>query len=270
MKQETNQFKFKKSLGQNFLQDTNLLKSLVRLAEVDKTTNVLEIGLGKGALTSVLVENAKKVVGYEIDKSLVPFLKDRFAGVKNLTLVLGDALKADIKEIESHFGNEEFAVVANLPYYITSPLIFKFLEQTDRAVFLAIMVQKEVAERIVAKPSTPEYGALSVVCQHHADCKIKKIVSRKMFYPVPKVDSAFIVIKKNKRFDFEFAAFVRSSFAMRRKTLVNNLASYLKVEKNQITSIIEGMGLQAGVRAEVLSPKQFWELWQQIKTSSFK
>lgn len=259
-------FKFKKSLGQNFLSDTNLLKALLRLVPVTKNTNVLEIGLGKGSLTSLLIKQVKKVVGYEIDKQLAPFLQSRFEGESNFTLVLEDGLKADIKQIEAHFKGESFAVVANLPYYITSPLIFKFLEQTDKLEFLAVMVQKEVAERIVAQPNTPNYGALSVICQHHGLCSIKKIVSRKMFFPVPKVDSAFVLIEKNKSFDFQFSALVRASFAMRRKTLINNLTTHYKVDKNKLYPVLDSLNLPHAVRAESLSPQQFFLLLQQIKT----
>lgn len=267
---ENKQFKFKKSLGQNFLSDKNLLKSLVSLTPINKNSNILEIGLGKGALTEILIENAKKVIGFEIDKDLAPHLTAKFETANNFKLIFEDALKTDIKQIEKHFKMENFSVIANLPYYITTPLIFKFLEETNKVDFLAIMVQKEVAQRIVAEKSTKNYGALSVVCQFHADCKIKKIVSKKMFFPVPKVDSAFILIQKTKNFNFEYSNLIKTAFAMRRKTLINNLINGYSVSKQELSNIFEKLNLNENVRAENLSPEQFFNLLQQIKTITCK
>lgn len=269
MKPENN-FKFKKALGQNFLSDKNLLKSLVGLTPINEHSRILEIGLGKGALTEVLVNTALQVVGYELDKELVPILSERFSENKNFTLVHADGLKTPTKKIEQAFENNRFSVIANIPYYITSPLIFKFLEETDKVDFLAVMIQKEVAERIVAKPSTENYGALSVICQFHADCKIKKIVSKKMFFPVPKVDSAFILLEKNKSFNFDYSFLVRNSFAMRRKTLINNLSQAYSLPKEEIALILRQINLPENVRAENLSPEDFFVLLQQIKTITAK
>jgi 16S rRNA (adenine1518-N6/adenine1519-N6)-dimethyltransferase len=261
-------FKFKKNLGQNFLSDTNLLNSLVKLTPLTVNDNVLEIGLGRGSLTAVLVKNAKKVVGYELDIQLKSFLEEKFEDVQNLSLFFDDGLKTNIKTIENHFNGERFSVIANIPYYITSPLIFKFLEETNKVDFIAVMIQKEVAERIVAQKNTSNYGGLSVICQHHANCKIKKIVSKKMFFPVPKVDSAFILLEKNKEFDFEFAEFVRASFAMRRKTLVNNLISHYNFQRVDVVNALEKLGLLETVRAENLSKENFFALLQHFKTIS--
>ncbi len=267
---ENNSFKFKKALGQNFLSDKNLLKSLVALTPINENSRILEIGLGKGGLTEVLISQAKQVVGYEIDKELIPILSEKFADKNNFKLVFADGLKTDIKQIENDFEFERFSVIANIPYYITSPLIFKFLEETNNVDFIAVMIQKEVAQRIVANKSTDNYGALSVICQYHADCKIKKIVSKKMFFPVPKVDSVFIVLEKNKLFDFEYSFLVRTSFAMRRKTLMNNLASGYKLSKEVLSDIFKKLELNENVRAENLSPAEFFLLLQQIKTISGK
>lgn len=263
-------FRFKKALGQNFLSDKNLLKSLVGLTPITEESNILEVGLGKGALTEVLVSKAKKVVGYEIDKELIPILSEKFEDAKNFKLVFADGLKTDIKQIEQDFNFERFSVIANIPYYITSPLIFKFLEETSNVDFLAVMVQKEVAERIVAQKATENYGALSVICQFHANCKIKKIVSKKLFFPVPKVDSAFIVLEKNKNFNFEYSFLVRSAFAMRRKTLINNLTAAYGISKDVLASIFKQLNFNENARAENLSPDEFFLLLQQIKTVTGK
>lgn len=262
---DKNNFQFKKKFGQNFLSDKNLLASLIKLTPLTKEDNVLEIGLGKGALTQILSENAKKVVGYEIDLDLKEHLEEKFNGT-NVNLVFKDGLKEDIKQIENQFDGKKFAVVANIPYYITTPLIFKFLEETAKVNFMALMIQKEVAERIIAPVGDENYGALSVICQFHNTCKILKIVNKKMFFPVPKVDSAFIFLSRTKDFDFEYARLVRTSFNMRRKTLINNLMHGFGLDREFLNNVFASLGFDLNARAENLSPQDFFVLLQQIKT----
>lgn len=228
---------FKKKYGQNFLTDKNLLDAIVRDAGITKCDEVLEIGAGAGALTSALAKVAKKVVSYEIDKSLDSELLG--LGLKNTEFIFADALKADISEIESHFSGE-YKLVANLPYYITTPLIFKFLEEATRCTSLTIMVQEEVATRLVSAPGTKDYGVLTVMINFFGRAAVTRKVGRQMFYPVPNVDSAVVHIDivKNRVKSvgrLNFSRLVKSCFSMRRKTLYNNLvkAGYNKERLNE-------------------------------------
>jgi 16S rRNA (adenine1518-N6/adenine1519-N6)-dimethyltransferase len=190
-------FNFKKNFGQNFISDENLLSAIVSDAEVSFDDNVLEIGAGAGALTSKLAQTAKKVVSYEIDKTLTEHLQKLSSKYSNLTIHIKDALKAPVSEIEKDFNSETYIVVANLPYYITSPLIFKFIEETSNAKSITVMVQKEVAERYSAKPNSKEYGIATIMLNYYADIKYLRTVNRKMFNPAPNVDSALIKIIPN-------------------------------------------------------------------------
>lgn len=262
-------FDFKKKFGQNFLTDKNLLASLVRDSNINEHSCVLEIGVGLGTLTEMLAKTAKKVVGYEIDLSLKNVLEEKFCAYDNVEIVFKDALKTPTFEIEKYF-EKNFCVVANIPYNITTPLIFKFMEETNNVEFMAIMVQKEVAERICAKVSSACYGALSVTCQHFNECKILRVVSKKMFNPMPKVDSAFLLIKKIKEFDSFYANLVKNSFLMRRKTLINNLIKFYPAKKEDIFEIFKTLNFEQNIRAENLSEKQFYDLSCQIKTKLFK
>lgn len=257
------QHKFKKQFGQNFLSDTNLLRAIVSDGEITKDDEVLEIGAGAGALTKILDEKAKKVVSYEIDTSLESELLS--LGLKNTKFVFDDALKLPIEKIEADF-EDEYKIVANLPYYITSPLIFKFLTQSDRAKSLTIMVQKEVAERIVARSGGKDYGVLSVMCQFYAEAKITRRVGRAMFYPMPKVDSAVVRLTRKplpKGVDAQkFGTFVKKCFSMRRKTLANNLAGYCGYNKAEIENLLAGFDLK--IRPENLSLDQFLTIFKKF------
>ena len=208
---------------------------------------------GAGTLTEVLAQHAKKVVTFEIDKKLTEYLTEKFESIDNVQLVLKDALTTPINEIEDLFLGQDFHLVANLPYYITTPLIFKFLEETDKAKSITVMVQKEVAEKIVAKCGDKNYGITSVVFQYYFQPKIRRIVSKKMFSPPPKVDSAVIFMprKQDVPFDKKFSDFVRACFAMKRKTLLNNLLKS-GVEKSKISACLEEIGIELSVRAENL------------------
>lgn len=218
------QHNFKKKFGQNFISDKNLLNAICLDGEVSKEDEVLEIGAGMGSLTSALSKHAKKVVSYEIDKDLNDHLLS--LQLENVEFVFGDVMDYSLMQIENSFEGG-YKMVANLPYYITSPIIFKFLK-SDKLKSLTIMVQKEVAERIVAQAGDHNYGVLSIMTAFYGRPQIKRIVSKKLFYPEPNVDSAIVNIKVerngNEKIDDEkFYKFICSAFAMRRKTLKNNL-----------------------------------------------
>lgn len=253
---------FKKKFGQNFLSDKNLLSAIVSDAEICEEDNVLEIGAGGGALTIPLSQKAKKVVSYEIDKELESHLLS--LNLKNTTFVFKDALKEDIKSIEEHFNGQSFKLVANLPYYITTPLLFKFLEESEKVNSLTIMVQKEVAERMIAKEGGKDYGVLSVMVGFFGNAKITRIVGRQMFFPQPNVDSAVVNIKRNPRFEKvdrkAFYSFVKTCFSMRRKTLANNLSQGLKLNKNILSEIFPNVDLNR--RAESFSLEDLVEMFE--------
>ena len=219
------QHEFKKKFGQNFISDKNLLNAICQDAELNENDEVLEIGAGAGALTEAISQRAKKVVSYEIDKDLENHLLS--LDFKNVKFVFGDILNFSIEEIEKDFQGP-YKMIANLPYYITTPIIFKFLNNSKKIQSLSIMVQKEVAERIVAKVGGKDYGVLSIMVQFYGDAEINRVVTRKMFHPQPNVDSAVVTIKINREkyrdIDSEkFYEFVKTAFSMRRKTLRNNL-----------------------------------------------
>lgn len=244
-------FEFNKSFGQNFISDKNLLNAIATDSGICFNDNVLEIGTGAGTLTEAIASRAKKVITYEIDKKLTEFLTEKFKDVQNVKVVFKDALKTPIEEIEANFNGENFHIIANLPYYITTPLIFKFLEETSKVQSITVMVQKEVAEKIVAKVKDENYGITSVLLQYYFNCKKTRIVSKKMFSPVPKVDSAVITMKRkpNVLFDANFSQFVRTLFAMKRKTIVNNLIK-VGIGKNDILNALKECGISETARAE--------------------
>ena len=248
-------FNFKKKYGQNFLTDKNLLNAIVRDAGIKKDDFVVEIGAGAGALTEVLSQNAREVLAFEIDEELRGTLLS--LQLKNVNFRFEDFMKVDLGEL-----NEPFKVVANLPYYITTPIIFKLLEETDKLLSLTIMVQKEVAERMVAKPSG-DYGLLSVMLAFYGEAKITRIVKRNMFQPEPNVDSAVVTLEIQKKFDVDkkkFYNFVKTAFSMRRKTLLNNLSTLY--EKEKLKSVFGEEFLKR--RAETLTIEEFVEAYKKI------
>lgn len=257
------EFEMKKKFGQNFLRDKNLLAAIVKDAGITKDDTVIEIGPGAGALTQELCRAAKSVVCYEIDKQLKPVLDENLKEFSNYEIVFGDVLKVDMSEIEQRAGGE-FKLVANLPYYITTPIIFKFLEQSQNISSLTIMVQKEVAQKIVAKPNAEGYGVLSVMTNFFSSTKICRIVGRKMFYPAPKVDSAIVHMdifeNIDKNYAQKFKQIVFASFAMRRKTLSNNLSSALKLSKQEVDERLLSVGISPQTRAETLCVEDFKKL----------
>lgn len=270
---KAHKFAFKKSLGQNFLIDQNILDKIVDAAELDETKGAIEIGPGIGALTQRLAEVAGKVVAIEIDQRLIPILSDTLSDYQQVDVIHGDVLKIDLhKLMAEHFNeNQQVSVVANLPYYITTPILMRFLEERLPLEHIVIMIQKEVAERINAKPGGKEYGSLSVAIQYYAVTSLVCHVPHTVFVPQPNVDSSVIRLSlrknppvevRNETFFFEV---VRASFAQRRKTLINNLSSALtvkgdKLPKNQLYELLERVGIDATRRGETLSIDEFARL----------
>ncbi len=261
-----------KSLGQNFLNDDNVVRKIVDAADLDKDTLVLEIGPGIGSMTRELAGRAAGVVAIEIDKHLIPALNDNLSEFSNIDIINNDVMKANIDDIISEYKNKynskSVRVVANLPYYITTPIIMRFLEEVKGIGGMVFMVQKEVAQRMVSGPGTKDYGALSVAVQFYCKPAIIFDVPPHCFIPQPEVHSTIIrldILKEpSVRVDDKDLYFklVRASFGQRRKTLVNGLANagFLRKDKEQIRQIIESMGLKDNIRGEVLSVQQFGEL----------
>ena len=262
-------FSFKKGLGQNFLTDKNLLDSIVSLAGVTETDTVLEIGLGAGALTNALSKKAKKVYGYEIDKSLKPVLEENLFNCKNVEITYKDIMKEEISVLEKKLSNE-YIVVANLPYYITTPILMRFIEKAKNVKSLTVMVQEEVAERLVAKENSKEYGAITVSIDSVATAKIVKRVPKEMFIPRPKVDSAVVRIDvdRNKFGEFNGELLrdtIRCAFNNRRKTLSNNLMNYFKISRETADTILSSVNVEKDKRGETLSTQKFVELSKEIE-----
>jgi 16S rRNA (adenine1518-N6/adenine1519-N6)-dimethyltransferase len=264
-------FSFKKSLGQNFLIEPNVLSRIVDHANVTDKTGVIEIGPGIGALTEQLARRAKKVVAFEIDQRLLPILNETLAPYPNVTIIHQDVLEANLTEaIQEHFNDcEEIMVVANLPYYVTTPIIMKLLEDQLPLKGIVVMLQKEVADRIAAKPSTKEYGSLSIAVQYYTEAKTVMTVPKTVFVPQPNVDSAIIrLLVRNKPIvelnnEAFFFQIVRASFAQRRKTLLNNLVHFLPNGK-ELKPVIEDTLAQVEIdgkrRGESLSIEEFAKL----------
>lgn len=256
-------FQFNKKFGQNFIFDTNLLNAIVDDAGINNTTTVLEIGCGAGTLTKQIAAKAKRVVGYEIDTNLKPLLSETLNGVENAEIVFKDVMSEKTSDIEEKLG-DDYVIIANLPYYITTPIIFKFLEEAKRLKRLVVMVQLEVAERLTAAENTANYGAITAQIKYRANVKITRIVKRNMFTPAPNVDSAVVRIDFVKKYDIAneklLNDLIKAAFQMRRKTLANNLKSSLKLTTEQITTLYEKLNLSPSVRGEALKIEQFVDL----------
>ena len=259
-------FGFKKKFGQNFITDKNLLSSIVSLAGVESCDTVLEIGCGAGTLTRALADKAEKVVAFEVDTDLKPVLERTLAGVGNVEIVFRDFLKADLKELERATG--AYKVVANLPYYITTPIVMGLFEGGAPAESITVMVQKEVADRMQASPGGKDYGAISLAVQYYAQPEIIANVPPNCFMPRPAVTSSVIHLKRHKTppvsvlDDKLMFSIIRASFNQRRKTLANGIAnaSNLPFSKEQAQDAIRTLGLSVNVRGESLSLEQFAEL----------
>ena len=250
-------FSFKKQFGQNFISDTNLLESIASLAGVDQDATVLEIGCGAGTLTRALAAKAGRVIAYEIDKKLQPVLAETLAGVDNAEVVFRDFLRQDMAELESKLP--PYTVVANLPYYITTPLVTKFLDEAHKAKALVVMVQDDVARRFCAREGTPDYGAITAAIARRASAEIVKSVPRRMFFPVPNVDSAVVRLTFAEgripvRDAATYRATVRAAFLSRRKTLENNLMQAFSLPREEARDILRRAGVPDKARGETLSP----------------
>ncbi|MGM9928009.1 MAG: 16S rRNA (adenine(1518)-N(6)/adenine(1519)-N(6))-dimethyltransferase RsmA [Bacillus sp. (in: firmicutes)] len=265
-------FSFKKSLGQNFLIDTNILHRIIDFAGLEQEkSGAIEIGPGIGALTEQLAKNSKKVIAFEIDQRLLPILEDTLSPYPHVKVIHNDVLKADVREVidQEFVGIEDLMVVANLPYYVTTPIIMKLLEEHLPIRGIVCMLQKEVADRISAKPGTKEYGSLSIAIQYYTQAETVMIVPKTVFMPQPNVDSAVIrLIKRDKplvevKDEAFFFTVTRASFAQRRKTILNNLTSQLphgKEKKEQILSALEKADIDPRRRGETLSIEEFGRL----------
>ncbi|WP_036730336.1 16S rRNA (adenine(1518)-N(6)/adenine(1519)-N(6))-dimethyltransferase RsmA [Peptoniphilus mikwangii] len=255
-------FRFSKSLGQNFLIDGNIVRKIIDSAEISSNDNVLEIGPGVGTLTEELCLRAKKVVSIEIDNHLKELLKESLP-YENVKIIFNDVLKTDLKKLtEQEFGGETFKVVANLPYYVTTPIISKLIEEDLNIESITVMIQKEVANRFSASPSTKDYGSLSVFIQFYSDVKYEFTVPKNVFMPKPNVDSAVVNLKIKKDLpdidrDKLFKV-VRAAFSKRRKTLINALSSYgFNIDKNEILKALSISNIDEKRRAETLSSEEF-------------
>ncbi|WP_352400572.1 16S rRNA (adenine(1518)-N(6)/adenine(1519)-N(6))-dimethyltransferase RsmA [Anaerotignum sp.] len=263
---EENGFFFKKNFGQNFLIDTNILDNIALCAGITKDDCVLEVGPGIGSLTQVLAENAREVVAVEIDNTLIPILKRTLKDYNNVEILNQDILKTDInKIIQEKNEGKSIKVVANLPYYITTPIIMDLLEKERKIDTITVMVQKEVAERMQAGPREKEYGALSIAVQYYCDANLDMIVQPSCFMPRPKVASAVITLKvlperKVKTKDESlFFHLVKCAFGQRRKTLLNSLNNQgkLNLSKEELTAIITSLGWDERIRGEALGIYEF-------------
>ncbi len=260
---EKHGFHFKKQFGQNFISDTNLLRSIVEASGIDKDTTVVEIGCGAGTLTRALAEAAKKVYAFDIDRDLQPVLAETLSGLDNVEVIFRDFNKLHLKEFEKEI--EEYTVVANLPYYITTPLVTKLLEESDKVQGLSIMVQEEVADRFCAKENTPEYGSITAAIALKGSAKVVKRVSRNLFYPRPNVDSAVVKIEFERgriavKDERAYRQTVKCAFLNRRKTLENNLVNFFKLTREQAKEILTTAGVEDKARGETLSPQRLAKL----------
>lgn len=260
-----NGFRFNKQFGQNFLTDDDLLNGIVADAEVDGGV-VLEIGAGAGTLTRKLSARADKVIAFEIDRNLEKILNVTLTDCKNVQVVMGDIMRYKTAEIEEMCGGP-FKLVANIPYYLTTPLIMKFVEECANVSSLTLTIQKEVAERLAASPSTKDYGAITVAVNAVADVTLTRVLDRSLFYPVPNVDSAVVRIDMNRnKYDIAnralFRKTVKSAFAMRRKTLVNNVTVGFSVNRQTAESVVASVNLTLNCRGEELSVEQFVALYR--------
>lgn len=259
-------FNFQKKFGQNFLINTGVLEDIIDAAEVTDEDMVLEIGPGIGTMTQYLCENARQVVAVEIDTNLIPILKDTLSAYDNVRIINDDILKVDINELAREYNNgRPIKVVANLPYYITTPIIMGLFESHVPIEGITVMVQKEVADRMQAGPGTKDYGALSLAVQYYSKPQIVVNVPPSCFMPQPKVGSTVISLRRHQQpvvqVEDEKLMFkvIRASFNQRRKTLANGLNNYggINLTKEQIQQSIEELGVPVNIRGEALSLEQF-------------
>lgn len=264
-------FTLKKTFGQNFISDQTLLTQIVSLSGINSDTVVLEIGCGAGTLTSVLCETCKRVVGYEIDKRLAPIISDTLKDKNNYEIVFKDVMKESLESIEKKL-DDNYVLVANLPYYITTPIVMKFLENSTKISAMVVMVQEEVANRFSAKEGSSDYGAITVAINLRGQAEKVLRVGRENFTPVPKVDSAVvkITIDKNKSKNIDLPAVrqtVKAAFSGRRKTLVNNLINCFGLSRENAMQSLSYCNIKSNARGEELSEKQFICLTEYLKSN---
>lgn len=263
-------FTFKKGLGQNFLTSKEILERIAESAEIEY--GAIEIGPGFGVLTDELAERAEKVVALEIDERLIPVLKDTMSDHDNIKVINADVMKTDMaKLIEEEFGEKPVSIAANLPYYITTPIITMLLESRLPVKNIVVMVQKEVAERISAAPGSKDYGALTVMCRYFTRPELVCVVPASLFVPQPKVDSAVLRLRVLDKPSVEvsdeklFFRTVKAAFSQRRKTLLNCLAANFPHGKAALTDILESLGIDPRRRGETLSIAEFAELSEKLR-----
>ncbi len=265
-----NGFGFKKKFGQNFITDKNLLASIVAQSGAERDDTVLEIGCGAGTLTRAIAERVNRVFAFEVDKTLQPVLETTLSGLDNVQVVFKDFLKVNLPELEKEIG--EYSVIANLPYYVTTPLITKLLEEGKTCKSLTVMVQEEVALRLCARENTPDYGAITAAIALSASAEIIKKVPRTMFIPRPNVDSAVVklTIQRGRIAVSDeqlYKKVVHAAFASRRKTLENNLVNTFGFSREVAQKILSSCNVDLRARGETLSPEQFASLTEAIKNN---
>lgn len=265
---KNNNFTFEKRYGQNFLTDENLLGEMVEGAGVDKNSTVVEIGMGAGTLTMEIAKRVKKVYGFEIDTKLKPILAETLKDYDNIEITFNDIMKIKTEDLEQMIGGK-YTVIANLPYYITTPIIMRFIEEAENCESIIVTIQKEVAERITADAGDSEYGAITASINAVADSVITMYIGREKFLPPPNVDSAVVKITLNKnKYDIkdikEYRKLIKSAFIMRRKTLVNNLIKAYPLSREQVENILTALGFKVDVRGEDLSSQDYVNLYNEI------
>ena len=266
---DNNNFSFKKKFGQNFLLDQNILSNIVAVSNANKGTLVIEIGVGAAALTKKIAEKAKKVLGYEIDSTLKPVLDEILRDYDNVDIIYDDFLNRNIKEDIKEYDYDEIMVVANLPYYITTPIITKFIDEKIDVKQIVVMVQNEVADRFSAKVNTKSYNSLTIFLNYYFDIKKAFVVSKNVFYPKPNVDSAVVVFEKKKdkykvKNEELFFEIVKAAFTQKRKTIKNNLKKY---DLEKIERVLKQNGKDLSTRAEAISIEEFIEISDELTES---
>lgn len=266
---KTRDLHFKKSLGQNFLTDKEVLSDIVKAADIKKDDFVLEIGPGPGVLTRELAKNASRVVAVELDRDIIELLSENISDYDNVEIINKDILKVDLEEIsQKYFDKKSFKVIANLPYYITTPIVMKLLETDVKIESIVIMIQKEVAQRLTAEPGSKDFGAISLSVNYYADAHIVRIVPPEAFVPAPKVYSAVLKLSvlEKPRIDVSDEKYlfklIKASFSKRRKTFLNAISgeSDLNISKDEAQLVLSELGFSDNLRGETLSLMQFAQI----------
>ena len=272
-KMEKYGFNFKKMFGQNFIIDENIISNIITKSEIDKDTLVIEIGPGAGSLTYALSKHAKNVLCYEIDTTLRELLNDNLNECRNVEIIFKDFLKANVLDDIKKYEYKKLYVVANLPYYITTPIVIKFIEDEVPVDKLVIMVQKEVGDRLTGKPSTKDYNALSVAMSFKTNSQLVCKVKPNSFYPAPNVDSALLLVKAKQtdcstNFEANFLKFTQEIFSQRRKTVVNNLNGKYGLNKAELNDLLIKNDININLRAETMTVGEIINLYNIVVGTS--